>query len=113
MILFKPEHVEPILSGRKTQTRRTGAKRWKVGSVHQARLNYYAKPFAYLRIVSVRQERLGDISGDDAKREGYPTAEAYKEVFKRIYGWWNPDAEVWVIDFAIESYPEQSGGGAA
>ncbi|SHE96546.1 hypothetical protein SAMN02745218_01157 [Desulfofundulus australicus DSM 11792] len=27
LILFKPEHVEPILSGRKTQTRRLSGKR--------------------------------------------------------------------------------------
>ncbi len=103
MILFKPEHVDPILWGEKTQTRRTGKRRWRLGSIHQAKLNFSkgSKPFALLRIVFVHQERLGDISEDDAKREGYPTVEAYKEVFKRIYGWWNPDAEVWVVDFEV------------
>lgn len=101
MILFKAEHVEPILTGQKTQTRRVGKKRWNVGSIHQARLSYYAKPFARLRILSVRQERLGNISEKDARREGYESIEEYQEVFERIYGRWIPDKIVWVIDFEV------------
>ncbi|HHW45053.1 MAG TPA: ASCH domain-containing protein [Desulfotomaculum sp.] len=73
MILFKPEHVEPILSGCKTQTRRLGKKRWKVGSVHQCRLNYRAEPFACVRVTAVRRERLDNITEEDARREGYPS----------------------------------------
>lgn len=37
MILFKPEHVEPIRKREKTQTRRRGKCRWKVGSIRQAK----------------------------------------------------------------------------
>jgi hypothetical protein len=103
MILFKPEHVEPILRGEKTQTRRIGKCRWRPGSIHQAKTDFKksSKPFALLRIVSVRQERLGDISEDDAKKEGYSSVAAYKEVFKRIYGWWDENALVWVVDFEV------------
>lgn len=103
MILFKPEHVAPIIQGRKTQTRRIGKRRWRIGSIHQAKLNFSkgSRPFAKLRILAVRQERLGDISEEDAKAEGYSSIEAYKEVFGRIYGWWDPDVLVWVIDFEV------------
>ncbi|SHJ15255.1 ASCH domain-containing protein [Desulfofundulus thermosubterraneus] len=72
LILFKPEHVEPILPSHKTQTRRLGKKRWKAGSVHQCRLNYRAEPFAYVKVTAVRRERLGDITEEDARKEGYP-----------------------------------------
>lgn len=72
MILLKPEHVGPILSGQKTRTRRTGKKRWRIGSVHQCRLHYRAEPFARVKITGVRREKLGDISEVDAKKEGYP-----------------------------------------
>lgn len=94
MILFKPEHVELILSGQKTQTRHTGKKRWRIGSVHQCRLNYRGEPFAHVRITGVRREKLGAISEADAKKEGYPSVEAYREAFTRIYGFWDPDMEV-------------------
>lgn len=62
MILFKPMFVGPILAGTKTQTRRTGSKRWKVGSIHQAKTSYKKDAaFAKLRILDIRQETLGDM----------------------------------------------------
>jgi hypothetical protein len=85
-VFFKPEHVEPILSGRKTQTRRTGRKRWNIGAVHQLRLNYEKSGhFADARILRVWQERLGDISDADAWAEGYDSIPDYQEAFFRIY----------------------------
>ena len=101
MILFKPEHVAPILAGEKTQTRRLGRKRWNVGATHQAKTNVFKAPFARLRILSVRSQRLKDMAIEDAHREGYPTLEAYQETFIRIYGSWIDELEVWVIDFEL------------
>ena len=74
MILFKPEHKEAIKRRKKTQTRRIGKKRWNVGSIHQAKLDYRkgSEAFAYLRITGVREEFLGQITDADAKR-GLPT----------------------------------------
>ncbi|MBC7092689.1 ASCH domain-containing protein [Candidatus Bipolaricaulota bacterium] len=116
MLLFKREHAELILSGRKTQTRRLGRKRWKTGSIHQCRLSRRAEPFALVRITGVRRERLGDISEEDARREGYGSAEEYRKAFERIYGFWDPEAEVWVVDFELtgrEAEPALGAGGGA
>ncbi|MNC01367.1 ASCH domain protein [compost metagenome] len=100
MILFKLEHIVPILAGTKTQTRRTGKLRWKVGSVRQAKTNYREdSEFAKIRILTVRQERLGDISEEDANAEGYLSIADFQDAFRRIYGGWEPDQKVWVIDF--------------
>lgn len=100
MILFKHEHVAPILSGQKTQTRRTGKLRWKVGAIRQAKTGYKKdSEFAKLRILAIRSERLGDISPEDAIKEGYNSVAEYIEVFQRIYKRWDPNEVVWVIDY--------------
>ncbi len=99
MILFKSEHVEPILSGRKTQTRRMGKRRWRIGAIHECRTALFGEPFAKVRILGVRQEQLGDISDADVRREGYDSVADYIQVFKRIYGRWNPEKLVWVVSF--------------
>jgi hypothetical protein len=101
MILFKKRFIEPILSGEKTQTRRTGKKRWNIGSIHQARLSYYGKPFAHLRILDVRRERVGDISEADARAEGVGSSEEFVRLWPEINGEWDPDLEVWVVEFEL------------
>jgi len=101
VILFKPEHVEPILNGTKTETRRTGAKRWNVGSVHQCKLNYVSEPFARVRILGVRREPLGALNDDDARAEGYESVDAYRRAFEDIYGFWDGDRLVWVVRFEL------------
>jgi hypothetical protein len=101
MMLFKPEHVGLILSGRKTQTRRVWKKaRAKVGSVHKAKTTLFSRDyFALIRITEVRKERLGDISLEDVRREGYDTLGAFKEEWIRINRTWEPDKEVYLVSF--------------
>lgn len=105
MILFKLEHVPMILSGRKTQTRRTWDRpRVKVGSVHQCKTGFGKgdKPFAHIRITGLRQERLGVISDADVRAEGYETREQLADIWRRIHGKApDPNQLVWVVDFAL------------
>lgn len=107
MILFKPYHVDLILSGRKTQTRRLGKKRWLVGSVHQAKVSYMAKPFASIKVLNIRYELLVPMSESDAHAEGYESTEAYLRAFKEIYKYPLDEANpyCWVLDFELAPLP--------
>ena len=99
MILFRPEHVEPILAGRKTQTRRIGKRsRCKVGSIHLAKTKMLSKDsFARLMIRAVYLEVLGAISDEDAKAEGYADKEAYFAAFFMINKIALADQDSWLL----------------
>lgn len=104
MILFKPEHVDMIRSGRKNQTRRIWKKpRSKVGAVHLAKTKMLSREyFAKLRILDVYREFPSDISDDDARAEGYDDASAYLAAFCRINHLSAiPDKTVFVVKFEV------------
>jgi hypothetical protein len=108
MILFKPEHVAPILAGAKTQTRRLGRRRWREGSVHgcYTRPPFArggAEPFCKVRILKVRRESLSRITTADAHAEGYQDTLAFMVAFYRINPKVDPhaDLDVWVVTFEL------------
>lgn len=111
MLLFKPEHVAPILAGTKTQTRRIWSRcRVRVGAAHQCYTRppmSGGKPFCRVRIEAVHRERLGDISLANAWREGYPNVDAYIDAFCRINRVCGApvvlNQVVWVVDFQLET----------
>jgi hypothetical protein len=57
------------------------------------------------RITNVRKERLGDISMMDVRKEGHETIEEYIEVWRTLNHKWNPQQEVYVIDFETVKRP--------
>jgi hypothetical protein len=101
-LLFKP-HVGLIIFGRKTQTRRIWDRpRAKPGAVHKAKTLLYSMDyFASIRVIAVRKERLGDISLEDVRREGYESLEAFKEEWIRINRVWDHELEVYVVSFEL------------
>jgi len=124
MILFRPEHVAPILAGHKTQTRRLGKRRWRVGAVHgcYTRPPYAkggAEPFGWVLILDVRRERLCDISVADVVAEGYANTFGFFKAFCRIskrlaadcrrncLGCELANPEVWVVEFELVEAGDQ------
>lgn len=108
MILFKPEHVELILSGRKTQTRRTGRRRWREGSLHACYTRPPfarggAEPFCRVKVISVHEKRLLPISWDDVRAEGYDDESYLTVVWDSINGEgsWRSNPLVWVVTFEV------------
>jgi len=103
VILFQPEHVAPILQGRKTQTRRLGERRWNVGAVHLAATRLFDPEavFAKLAILEVRRSVLWDLTIEEARAEGYDTQVDFAEAFERINGPMAFDTPVWVVEFEL------------
>lgn len=106
MFLFKQEHVEPILNGTKTQTRRIHHRRRAVpGAFHWAQRGMKADTrFARLKVIRAWEEYLFDISNADVLAEGYSSRDEYFAVFREINGISDVAAEyfnplVWCYEF--------------
>lgn len=119
MLLFKPEHVQPIITGRKTQTRRDWKRRRAVpGAIHWAQTGYgkVDTRFARLEILRVWQEPLVEIGLHDALAEGYDSVAEYLNAFLRINritevdylnDWWTNRRQVWCVEFKAYKIEEK------
>ena len=104
-MLFKRTLLEKILAGEKTVTRRPterkpGRRRYEVGEKVGIRNGYYkAKHFV---IITRRfRQKIGDMTDEDAKKEGLKDLDAFKEIWKKIYGKWTPSKVVYVYEFKL------------
>ncbi len=86
--------VSAALDGAKTQQRRAGV------------YGYPGEKFALegeeFETIGLRTERWGDITEQDAQREGYPNLAMYRSLIERMHKGmeWDQDQPVWVHDFA-------------
>lgn len=105
-MIFQPELVKQILAGRKTMTRRPvkdgeTSCRYRPGRVYAVQQGRGKAATTRITILGEpRQERLGDISLDDARREGFRTREEFREYWAGLYGSHDPERLVWVLSFA-------------
>ena len=100
-ILFKKRFIEKILAGEKTQTRRLGGRRYKVGGVYAVRDGWSKPVRAYIRITRCFTQRLGDISPEDVEKEGFKSFEEFVDAWVMIYGSWDPEQIVTCYEFEI------------
>jgi len=100
-MLFKPEHVEPILNGTKTATRRCWKKVMvKIGGVYKCKTEMFSKKyFARIRVKRMYGQILWAMTKEDVIKEGYSTKTEFKKVWKRINGKWEKNKIVWVVEF--------------
>ena len=113
MILFREPSAQLILRGEKSQARKLWARaRAKEGAEH---LLYRRppmtgeKPFARILVTRVWKQRIGDMTQDDARAEGWADTDAWIAQFiegKKLNG---PieDVEVYALAFeVIERFEE-------
>ena len=114
-MIFTKANIELIREGKKTETRRIWKKpHVKVGKTYQCRTSRYAKTpedSPYIKITAMRKEKLGKLTPDGITREGFvddgtlhsKMAQALRfwELWVKLHGSWNPDQEVYVVDFEV------------
>lgn len=99
--LFKHDLLEKVMEGRKTQTRRIHKRMWKVGRTYGIRTAYYERSRASIAITGRFQQRLGDITKEEATKEGFRSLEEFKEEWIKIYGSWTPNQQVTAYEFHL------------
>lgn len=108
MAVFKKRNLELVLAGHKTQTRRTHRQEWKIGHVYSARASWFKKAEAWILITRKLRQKLGDISDEDVKKEGFSTLAEFKEEWRKINGSWEPNTLVIVYEFKLCSKKERA-----
>ncbi len=89
-----PEDVKKVLDGKKTATRRNGIYA-DIGEIMV--LDNQA-----FKVESIYPQLLGEVTDDDAKKEGYDSLDAYKEAILSIHPGmrWVPKMKVWVHEYS-------------
>jgi hypothetical protein len=105
MVLFKRRLIHKIRQGQKTQTRRTHKRTWKVGRMYAIRDRWFGKPLGHIKIVKKFQQKLGEISLEDVKKEGFNSLEDFRKAWTEINAFWDPEQIVTVYEFAYVEKP--------
>ena len=80
MLLFKKKFLPAIRRGEKTQTIRL----WKHRRLRCGQQSYIPGA-GYVRIAAVEEVRLEKLTDDDARLDGFDTADALREEIRRLY----------------------------
>jgi hypothetical protein len=113
------KHGEKIVRGargarvRKQHSTVTVAGRLWLACRYETEHSYAVQPgrgreaIARLRVTDVRHERLGEITAEDARREGFKrkgfgSTAMFEEYWAKLHGEWDPRVHVWVISFELE-----------
>ncbi len=92
-LIRHPRLVEAAKAGLKTQQRRDGLYAYPGETFELDGVRFV--------VTAVERRSLGEMTEDDAKAEGYPTLEAYRELILKMHPDMNWDAShlVWVHSF--------------
>ena len=95
--------MERILRGKKVTTVRRGIKSYPVGRIVDLTVNY--KPFARAKVSKVVVKRVGELTDEDAKKDGFNSRDELIQALRRIYGDIKDSEFVTIVHFeVVESY---------
>jgi hypothetical protein len=96
-LITQPRLVEAVKAGMKTQQRRDGVYGWPGET--------FILDGMVFEITGLERQRLGDMTDEDARAEGFQGLENYKEIILNMHAGmsWNVDGWVWVHSFAVKT----------
>src|SRR5580704_5826756 len=80
MLLFKKKFLEQIRRGEKTQTIRL----WKFRRMRAGQRSYIPGA-GYIQVIAVDEVALDALTDDDARPDGFPTADALRRELQELY----------------------------
>ena len=88
--------VAATKAGMKTQQRRDGVYGWPGETFDLEEMTFV--------VTDLQRQRLGDMTDADAKAEGYPSLELYKDIILKMHAGmtWEADSLVWVHSFSAK-----------
>jgi len=109
---FKPELVEKILAGEKTQTRRAISDNprspwWREECSLKVNRAYALCPgrgknqVGKVVVTDVAQKFLGRMHYQDALAEGFGSVEEFRAYWERMHGSYDPNQIVWKVSFFL------------
>ncbi len=98
-INFNPEYVRLIKNKRKSSTVRKGKRNFKKGEIVELAINN--RPFALAKIVECELKTLGEITDEDAKRDGFKSKKFLVKALRQIYGEISPRDRFTIISFEV------------
>ena len=100
-LLWKKEYIGRILSGEKTATRRRTRPMVRVGGSYLIRDGFFTHLDERITVDRLYEQRLGEMTEEDAGREGAQSREAFIREWAGLYGQFNPEESVWVVEFRL------------
>lgn len=117
---FRPELATKVMAGEKTVTRRLCSDNprspwWREECSLRNGSHYAVCPgrgehqIGRVIVTHIRKERLSQLATiNEARQEGFPSVEAFRDAFTEINGAWEPDLWVWRIQFKLPRAADQS-----
>lgn len=107
-MMFRPHLADLVMAGEKTVTRRVCSDNpnspwFRDRCALNVDQDYAIQPgrgkpaIGRAVVTSVQRQRLGHLSDEEARAEGFADSVEFEEVFAAINGVYDPDVEVWRI----------------
>jgi hypothetical protein len=85
----------------------SGRTKWQVGKSYAIQPGRRKKSVGRIEITEIYQERLGQMTAEDALAEGFASLGEFQQTWIQIHGHYDPALPVWVITFVKEATLEE------